>query len=119
MKLTREEAIAKFREHWLWLSEHPEAEKWEAPMIDDEIKSYCFLCHYCNQNSVPCSKCPIEWPSDASRFTCEHKEKNMKDDDGLWLQWERAHRNKDYKLASALALQIANLPEREVQHDRP
>jgi ribonuclease I len=31
---------------------------------------------------------------------------------GLWPQWQNAHDNKDYTTASALALQIANLPER-------
>ena len=109
MKLTREEAIVKFREHWKWLSENPEAEKWEAPMVSDGITVYCFLCHY---TSVDCRKCPIQWPSTANWFMCESSnDKNQ--DDGLWLRWKNAHDDKDYKLAAKLALQIANLPERE------
>ena len=122
MELAKDEAIAKFREHWDWLAEHPEKEKWEAPMVEDRaVFLYCFLGHFTREDNdcLPdCSKCPIEWPSKLDEFMCEHVN-GKNDEEGLWLQWHDAHKEKKYKLATTLARQIANLPEREVQHDRP
>lgn len=117
MELTREEAIANFREHWNWQSKHPKVDKEDAPMVRGKRLTFdCFLCDYALQPDltqiVNCNKCPIQWPSMAKTFMCEDSNDENRND-GLWLQWKDAHYRKDYKSSTAIAKQIANLPERE------
>ena len=43
MELTREEAIANFREHWNWQSKHPKVDKEDAPMVRGKRLTFdCF-----------------------------------------------------------------------------
>ena len=116
VNLTREESIANFRAHWMWLSENPKVDKWGAPNVKGKgLFNNCFLCEYSFNpavGDVDCKKCPINWSSSRKKFMCELGF-------GLYGQWSGAIFEGDYDSAAELALQIANLPEREVQHDRP
>jgi hypothetical protein len=67
MDLTREKAIALFREHWQWLAETGSGDKmvFLKEKGHGKIKDDCYLCEYCGatyDSGTLCSRCPIEWP---------------------------------------------------------
>ena len=57
------------KEKWLWLSEHPENNKYDWPRWVNNwgniptVKSACFACEATRRETgkVNCSKCPFEW----------------------------------------------------------
>ena len=113
MALTREEAIRLHRELWTWLADNPEENKvnWPGWAQYGEARADCFCCEYANQidpDVSSCSDCPIEWPNSNE---CSLEPCNVSG--GLYRKWLESAGSS--KLASSLALQIANLPEREVQ----
>jgi hypothetical protein len=65
MKMTREEAIRNFREHWASLAISGSKDKGDYLRRHgfQDIFSDCFLCHYVMDGvERDCRKCPIQWP---------------------------------------------------------
>lgn len=83
---------------WMWLAEHPEADKedWFAKFWEGrEPDSLCFACEADLSNY--CRNCPL------GEFEIGCKQ----DDDGLFPQW---HNAQDMHVRAGLAREIANLP---------
>lgn len=134
MKLTHEEAINEHRTMWRWISKeslkrkkkvskedyfktHPNVLDFDVRVdpniMHTEIRTYhgiknnCFLCEYVygkeNLNSFFCSDCPLCWPNNfcISIFG-----------NGLYNDWVLLD-DSDYKKASRLAKEIAELAAKE------
>jgi len=105
VELTRDEAIKNHRAMWNWLAENPSKEKKDWPGWDGmdigEVCGECFACEY----SSGCSECLFIWPG---QDCCNRDDNNA----GLFEIWENQG---NLEKRAVLALQIANLPEREVK----
>ena len=106
----------------------------------DKIQGYeqfkesnlCFCCLYAENkfrrinknweediyiNSFPCQYCPLDWDSTNYEYMCEYRKSGL---DGLHASWfneiikYQTNQNEfDYKKASKIAREIANLPKKE------
>lgn len=127
MKLTKEQAITEHRKMWRWIAEETEKRKQIVKKLEylyihgfyEDIAYDCFCCEYdkqqCKQQSnfPDCHFCPIDWNSAATSYMCKDLT-DMDDDYGLYAKWTNAAENNDWQTAAALARQIAELPEREI-----
>lgn len=66
---------------------------------DTYIVNYCWLCEYKRQHKLTCYECPIRW----SNLFCSDSE---------YHDFSRTLERGDEERAYALAIEIANLPER-------
>lgn len=117
MNLTREQAIAEHRKMWNWIADAIERTErvFNIDMLKDlylgvfkEMKTYpvesCFLCEYSRSEKnkrcqgTTCDYCPVTGACDDGCLG------------GLYYSVSRAE---TWQNQSALARQIANLPERE------
>ncbi len=106
-KLTREEAIRNFREHWASLAISKLADK------QDYLKRHgfrnivngCFLCEYeVSINAASdCNDCPIEWPETRKGRSCPCNRSYYGD-------WREAESSEE---RSRLAAVIRDLPEKK------
>ena len=120
MKLTREEAIANHRKMWNWIAD--ETERWEdCATKSDYFKNLfdlpipqneCYCCEYAQDIALHsvCSGCPLLWGSHFATCIFDGSSENKR---GLYVQWERACKEKDWQKSARLAREIANLPERK------
>jgi len=128
MKLTKQQAITEHRKMWRWIAEETEKRKQIVKKseylyihgFNEFIACNCFCCEYeeqqcCKQQSnfPNCHFCPIDWNSAATSYMCKDLT-DMDDDYGLFAEWEDAVEYGDWQTAAALARQIAELPEREI-----
>ena len=114
MQLTRERAITLHRRMWRWIGLKTLREKrcvekheWFNKFELEWIKSLCYCCEYAQQiadnSSLSCKACPVDW----GVRTCTAPGR------GLYDLWCDAVKDRDWQEAGKLALQIAELPERE------
>ena len=104
MILTREQAVVNHRKMWNWIADETLKQKKRVEKkeyfnffgiaLEDTPKKFCYCCEFAD---FICYRCPIDWSP--KRDCC---------DDGLFAKWLHC---KDYKEASILARQIAELPE--------
>ena len=106
-RLTKDEAIDKFRRHWEWIgmgnSKHDFPDFW----IGESPYAGCYLCEFNNQNSGQfCGKnCIIDWGSKG----CEK----------LYILWRDLRDiNVDPTLSQRLAQAISELSERKFDEFR-
>lgn len=105
-KLTKQEAVEKFRTQWAWVGEEPGRRKEDWPDLEDDVAENCYLCEYVNQQGLKCGECPIQWPPyDVCSLCAGHN--------GLWAQWERALWEGKFALAQGLAQEISKLSTKE------
>lgn len=113
-KISREEAIIKFRKMWKYMGEEgfkrkEKISKLEAIQYlfpeDKEIKNKCYLCEYAFPN---CKNCPIDWNIYSNNEGCNicPCEKSLYED---WI----ISLNFDWKSVAKIALEIAKLPEKK------
>ena len=109
--MTKEETIKNHRKMWNWLAKTGKRYKFDTPEIQTfpDLFNDCFLCEYskaCNfgKGHGCCRFCPLEWP-EIER--CYGKDRQ----DGIFDKWLDTENIEEKK---AIALQIANLPEKEV-----
>ena len=109
--MTKKEAIKMHRSMWNWLAETGREYKFDTPEIQafPDLFNDCFLCEYskvCNSGkSHDCCKfCPLEWPEIEQCYGKDWQ-------DGIYDKWLEAENIGERK---AIALQIANLPEKGV-----
>ena len=111
--MTKQEAIAAHRKMWRWIADETERRKYavkkseyfDAMGIPEENRpsDNCYCCEYVmNHNRTDCDLCPIEWPG-----------RHCFGGRGLYKKWVDASDNDNWAEAAALALVIAELPERE------
>lgn len=128
MNLTKEQAITEHRKMWRWIAEETEKRKqivkkseylYTYCRLDEHIRFNCFCCEYDKQRNreeflyINCRFCPINWGSAATNYMCEDLT-DMDDDYGLYAEWIEAVKCDDWQIAAAIARQIAELPEREI-----
>ena len=122
MNLTKEQAIQGHRKMWGWIADRIEETKSLFVIVSLKymyckqhslhLFGNCFCCEYncIENNSLDCSKCPLEWGSDLKECMC--LDKNKEDDfKGLYSLCEKA---KTWQEQVELARKIANLPVKEV-----
>ena len=113
MNLTKEEAIALFREHWSWLAETGSLDK-QAFIREKghgKIKDDCYLCEYCGatyDEGTICSRCPIEWPHYLTGEPARCTDSYFDD----WIEYVECGNVEERK---RLAKIISELPEKEVK----
>lgn len=111
MELTREQAITEHRKMWNWIADEIEKQKickviatlkrdYFILKYNEPFDAYCFLCLYVKQRHVGCNECPIKWEGGC----CINKKET-----GIY---DRCIKSGTWQEQSALARQIANLPER-------
>ena len=117
MQLTKERAITLHRRMWRWIGLKTLKEKrcvrkeeWFERFGLKTIYNDCYCCEYARQffpysdwRNTRCFYCPIDW----GVRTCIAPER------GLYDLWYDAVKDRDWQEAGKLALQIAELPERE------
>lgn len=106
MKMTREEAIRNFREHWASLAISGSKDKGDYLRRHGyrHILCNCFLCEYVtNGMERDCNKCPIEWPETDKDMYHECSR-------SFYGDWERAGTPAERKRIAAI---IRDLPERQ------
>ena len=119
MQLTRERAITLHRRMWRWIGLKTLKEKrcvkkdeWFERFKLNKVCCECYCCEYVKQflNIPPddqCGRCPIDWVG----IDCTYGKKG--DGHGLLILWSKATLRNNWRKAGKLALQIAELPERE------
>ena len=128
MELTREQAIIEHRKMWNWIADETERRKCvvnkreyiRSKRSHDEgvLLFDCYCCEYSHgyayqrrdSTRAYCKYCPIDWPSRAELWKCEHSQFN--DEKGLYRLWITAYNKRSYRQAATIARQIATLPER-------
>ena len=117
MQLTKERAITLHRRMWRWLGLKTLKEKrcvkkeeWFERFKLNAICCECYCCEYAQQFmqyhdwlNVRCFYCPIDWGG----------ERNCCDGKALFALWRYEKDMGNWQEAGKLALQIAELPERE------
>lgn len=123
--LSKETAFAAHKALWTWMAEIAKTGQrpnklhfWDDryPAIDS-CECKCYLCEYAVQhrtkNSEKCAYCPAKWPD--TEYNRSQNEINcciLSNNNGLMDQYLKALNDKNFDKASALALKIANIPER-------
>ena len=113
MQLTKECAITLHRRMWRWIGLKTlkekrcvEKDEWFERFKLKKICCECYCCEYAQQFQGPfddrCGDCPIEW----GNTPCH-------DTKALYTLWGHKRAMKNWQEAGKLALQIAELPERE------
>lgn len=116
--MTKRKAIAKHRKMWRWIAGIIAEKKChvDIPSLkeifckgnhDYCIDNNCYLCEYASNKEGNCSACcPLEWPGGSCCLNSK---------EGLFMNvlYER-----DWEKQSALARQIAELPEKEGKDDK-
>lgn len=122
MILTREQAIRGHRKMWNWIAEQYRNGSKEAICLlksryiakhtsYTKIKHYCFCCEYNQQeNGIACEKCPINFGE--GKYSCETNENSPYEKLLKYSDFDYCE-SKDSNYMAELALQVANLPERE------
>lgn len=117
MQLTKERAITLHRRMWRWIGLKTLKEKrcvWKGEWFNrfglKIISCACYCCEYAQQFmqypdwlNVRCFYCPIDWGG----------ERNCCDGKALFELWRYEKDMGNWQKAGKLALQIAELPERE------
>lgn len=115
MELTKKRAITLHRRMWRWIGLKTLKEKrcvnkseWFAKFGGDvDVRDNCYCCEYASAPcfvGLPCYECcPIDWGG----TTC------WKPGQGLFDLWNCTRRKGNWQETGKLALQIAELPERE------
>lgn len=114
MQLTKERAVTLHRRMWRWIGLKTLKEKrcvekydWFDKFGLERIKSLCYCCEYAQQiadnSSLSCEACPVDW----GVRTCTAPGR------GLYDLWCGTVKDGNWQKAGKLALQIAELPERE------
>jgi hypothetical protein len=106
MRMTREEAIRNFREHWasLAITGSNDKEDYLRRHGFPHICCNCFLCEYAEENDIrDCDKCPVEWP-------VTNTDMDYKCDRSFYGYWERAKSPEERKRLAAI---IRDLPEKK------
>jgi len=120
MELTREQAIEEHRKMWNWIADNIEKIKpngnkdikeyylYKIRKLDESIDNYCFCCEYSSiyetsMIKLVCDHCPIEWDGE-----CRNCLSSL-----LYNNFTMAICNNKYDIASTMAKQIANLPEKK------
>lgn len=104
LKYTKREAIRLHRKMWQKLAENGARYK---PKVDALCS--CYACQYDfdkHKHEYACTYCPFEWPQAEKTKTYQCLRS-----DGLFDQW---YTTESPERRKALALQIANLPERKL-----
>lgn len=106
MKMTREESIRNFREHWASLAITGTDDKRDYLRRHgfQYISCACFLCEYVTDGmGRDCNKCPVEWPvtNTDMDYKCERS---------FYGDWERAESPEERKRLAAI---IRDLPEKQ------
>lgn len=106
MKMTREESIRNFREHWasLAITGTDDKKEYLSRHGFPYISCDCFLCEYAtNGMEKDCNKCPIEWPETRTdmEYACSRS---------FYGDWEGAESPEERKRLAAI---IRDLPERQ------
>lgn len=109
--LTRQQAVKAFRDMWTWIA-NKSVEKRVAALKTEYFEEHglspiscdCYLCEYIKQVRGTCDDCPIIF---GEGVKCNSPESPFQ-------KWCDADIH-DYKRAAKLALQIAQLPEKEVE----
>ena len=112
MKMTREEAIRNFREHWASLAISGSEDKAEFLRRHgfQYICCSCFLCEYAEEDDImDCDKCPIEWPETRTDmyYKCSRS---------FYGDWEGAESPEERKRLAAI---IRDLPEKKEPKPEP
>ena len=106
MKMTREESIRNFREHWasLAITGTDDKEEYLRRHGFPYISCNCFLCEYAtNGMERDCNKCPIEWPETRTDMECACSR-------SFYGDWEGAESPEERKRLAAI---IRDLPEKQ------
>jgi len=118
MQLTKEQAIEEHRKMWNWIADHVEEVKpifafeikckylYEILCVEQIIHADCFCCDYTYHSNSTCKECILDW-NDTVNGCCSGLNKGLY---GRFLYNIEELRN--YKEASNIARQIANLSER-------
>lgn len=107
MKMTREESIRNFREHWasLAITGTDDKKEYLSRHGFPYISCDCFLCEYAtNGMEKDCNKCPIEWPETRTDMEYDACIRSFYGD------WERAGTPAERKRIAAI---IRDLPEKQ------
>lgn len=109
MELTKKEALESHRKMWTWIANEIKEEKYVVNIIllkkrylgfsASHIVNYCFLCDYDDRFYGDCKHCPVDTNFDF--YDC------------LGGLYEMCFNARTYEEQYELALEIANLPERE------
>ena len=111
-KLTKKRALELHAELWMWLALNPNKQKqnWPRWKVNGgsipHAAGHCFCCEYDNQfASKACKKCPVIW-GNRKALSCF---------DSQFAEWDALSRidNKSLAKRTALAFEIAALPERK------
>ena len=112
MKMTKEEAIRNFREHWASLAISGSEDKNEYLRRHGfpHICCNCFLCEYAEEDDIKdCDKCPVEWPE-------TNTDMDYKCGSSFYGYWERAKSPEERKRLAAI---IRDLPEKKEPKPEP
>ena len=107
MKMTREESIRNFREHWasLAITGTDDKKEYLSRHGFPYISCDCFLCEYAtNGMEKDCNKCPIEWPETRTDMEYDACIRSFYGD------WEGAESPEERKRLAAI---IRDLPEKQ------
>ncbi len=107
MKMTREESIRNFREHWasLAITGTDDKEEYLRRHGFPYISCDCFLCEYAtNDMERDCNKCPIEWPETRTDMEYDACIRSFYGD------WKGAESPEERKRLAAI---IRDLPEKQ------
>lgn len=117
MQLTKERAITLHRRMWWWIGLKTLKEKrcvekneWFERFGLERVTCGCYCCKYSVDKAYElfvypvCDNCPIDWGG----IGCEGEKEQ-----GLFSLWCGAFKDGNWQEAAKLALQIAELPERE------
>ena len=145
-KLTKEQAITEHRKMWNWIADQLENHNdpgydihmYKVKYIKEnfphnDIRHNCFCCHYAVQENDGnvftnyCINCPLIWGTEDNTdgFFCKQGNRDIPFEDmylfgeegyGLWNYAQSLTKNHDYEEAAKIARQIANLPEKEIDH---
>ena len=133
--LTRERAIQEHRKMWNWIADQYENHTniFQSRQCIQELKtkyiitqtSYdqimfsCFCCEYVFSHGRTCSNCPIDWGSSSVSNMCLFRDESHKLNLYGILQprWFINMSEETILECSAIARQIANLPERDSDED--
>ena len=122
-EMTREEAIGRFREMWLWIAEeskkkcrkiHKKEYFEHIGVKRTSVRSECYLCEYAfyaflkkTESLRCCDLCPINFQVDEAKSDITGCRGNY----SLYRFWDECN-NTDWKHASMYAKMISELPER-------
>lgn len=128
-KLTKEEAIRRHRLLWAKIADECEGKDALDNVYASELKqkvfsvlgwvhirNYCWCCEYSRTksgyNCNDCNGCPIQWPNGSCVDPHTYDFKEGAQNGYLYDIFEQSVRDGDENSAKKIALEIANLPEK-------